>query len=99
MQKSETYLDFCFIRKKNGFLKAEVQSMFERLFHSERLHWYLDIKERDGVEIVVAEVKGMSSWNSENEVIDYLEAHASEDFWTLLHGLQFNVFPVMKGCS
>lgn len=99
MRKSETYLDFCFIRKKNGSLKEDVHSMFETLFEKERLHWFLDEKEEMGAQIVVAEVKGMSKWNSEEEVMEYLDTNASEEFWTLLQGFQFNVFPVMRGCS
>ncbi|WP_245831001.1 hypothetical protein [Sediminibacillus massiliensis] len=98
MIKSETYLDFCFITEKTGELAVEVKTMFEQLFQNERLHWYLDVKEKIGAEIVVAEVKGMSNWKSEQEVIDYLEEHASEKFWTILQGYQFQVLPVMKGC-
>ncbi|MRH44729.1 hypothetical protein GH741_18945 [Aquibacillus halophilus] len=98
MKKSETYLDFCFIREKSGQLATEVQSAFEQLFKYERLHWYLDEKEEMEAEIVVAEVKGMSRWLSEQEVIDHLEENASENFWSMLQGYQFQVLPVMKGC-
>lgn len=99
MLNSETYLDFCFIREKDGFLKEDVHSMLEALFKHKIFHWYLDVKVNMGAEIVVAEVKGMSNWNSEQEVIDYLETQATDDFWALLQGFQFNVFPVRKGCS
>ena len=95
--RSETYLDFCFIREKSGGLAEEIDQHFKELFKHERLHWYLDVKEEMGAEIVVAEVKGMSRWNSEQEVIDHLEEKAEEDFWGLLQGYQFQVLPV-KGC-
>lgn len=97
--KSETYLDFCFIREKSGGLGEEVNAIFESLFKRERLYWYLDEKENDGSEIVVAEVKGMSGWESEEEVIDFLEDYAEENFWAHLQGYQFNVLPVEKGCG
>ncbi|MFD1037756.1 hypothetical protein ACFQ3N_04940 [Virgibacillus byunsanensis] len=96
---SETYLDFCFVQKKAGTLGAKVYSSFEKIFKRERrLHWYLDEKEENGAEIVVAEVKGISRWGSEEEVIEYLEETAEEDFWNALQGYQFQVLPVKKGC-
>ncbi|MBM7570960.1 hypothetical protein [Aquibacillus albus] len=98
MQKSETYLDFCFVRKKVGHLSEEINAQLENLFKHERLNWYLDEKENQEVEIIVAEVKGMSSWGSEQAVIDYLEEYADENFWSLLQGYQFQVIPVLKGC-
>lgn len=97
--KSETYLDFCFVREYSGGLGDEVQAMFESLFKRERLYWYLDEKENLGAEIVVAEVKGMSGWESEEEVINFLEDYAEENFWTDLKGYQFNVLPVERGCG
>ncbi|MBB6454028.1 hypothetical protein HNQ94_002479 [Salirhabdus euzebyi] len=96
---SEAYLDFCFVREASGTLAKDVNVMFEELFENHRrLHWYLDEKEEQGVEIVVAEVKGMSKWKSEDDVIDYLEDKAGETFWHALQGYQFQVLPVMKGC-
>ena len=50
------------------------------LFKDIRLNWYLDEKTKDGVEIVVAEVKGMSRWESEEETIDFIEQHAGMNF-------------------
>ncbi|WP_186576358.1 hypothetical protein [Aquibacillus kalidii] len=99
MRKSETYLDFCFIQEFTGGLGNKVDKMLDDVFQKQRLKWHLDIKEAEGAEVVVAEVKGMSSWISEQEVIDHLEKEASEDFWTCLQGYQFQVLPVEKGCS
>lgn len=97
--KSETFLDFCFIREVSGELKLEVDEMLSELFKGQRLHWYLDAKVEKGVEIIVAEVKGMSRFLSEQEVIDYIEDHAVEKFWTALQGYQFAVYPAKKGCG
>ncbi|MFZ3576981.1 hypothetical protein [Virgibacillus sp. DJP39] len=94
---SETYLDFCFIQKTTGTLASDVKSMFESVFNRERLHWYLDNKEEDGMEIVVAEVKGMSRWSCEEDVIDHLEENATEQFWETLQGYQLQVLPLKKG--
>jgi hypothetical protein len=96
---SETYLDFCFIRKASGDFKAEVDSMLTKLFEGVRLNWYLDEKKEDGVEIVVAEVKGMSKWQSEDETIEYIENHAEESFWDYLQGYKMFIYPAKRGCN
>ncbi|WP_245807675.1 hypothetical protein [Halobacillus massiliensis] len=93
MMINETYLDFCFIQPKTGRLSVTVQEMFQSLFKGQRLHWYLDHKIVNDLEIVVAEVKGMSRWTSEEEVIDHLEENAGEDFWSTLNGYQLYVYP------
>lgn len=96
---SETFLDFCFIREAEGNLGTEIDQMLTNLFKGTRLHWYLDEKIVDGAEVVVAEVKGMSRWKSETEVITHLETHGEEEFWKLLHGYQLVVYPNNKGCN
>lgn len=96
---SETYLDFCFIREKNGHFAAEIHRVLSELFKDIRLNWYLDEKTEDGIEIVVAEIKGMSSWQSEEETICYIEENAGESFWKYIQGYQMNVYPVKRGCG
>jgi hypothetical protein len=96
---SETYLDFCFIRVASGNFAAEIHRMLTELFKDIRLNWYLDEKTEDGIEIVVAEVKGMSRFQSEQETIDYIEEHAGESFWKYLQGYQMNVYPAKRGCG
>ncbi|WP_019155696.1 hypothetical protein [Robertmurraya massiliosenegalensis] len=95
---SETFLDFCFIREEKGNFRNEIEQLFLSLFKGTKLHWYLDEKKLEEAEVVVAEVKGMSRWQSEAEVIQYLEEHATETFWKLLQGYQMYVYPVQKGC-
>ncbi|MED3553323.1 hypothetical protein ACTHO0_22435 [Cytobacillus praedii] len=96
---SETYLDFCFIRKSSGNFAAEVDEMLSRLFKGVRLNWYLDEKIEDDMEIVVAEVKGMSKWQSEEETIAYIEEHAEETFWDTLQGYKMFIYPAKRGCG
>ncbi|WP_026581239.1 hypothetical protein [Bacillus sp. J33] len=96
---SETYLDFCFIREASGNFASEVDQMLSELFKGIRLNWYLDEKNEDGMDIVVAEVKGMSKWESEEETIDYIEDHAGDDFWSYLQGYQMYVYPAKRGCG
>ncbi|SET02483.1 hypothetical protein SAMN05216389_104210 [Oceanobacillus limi] len=96
---SETFLDFCFVEKETGNLSNKIESTFEGLFkHERRLHWYLNKKVENGLEIIVAEVKGISKWQTEDEVIDYLESNAEEGFWNSLQGYQLQVLPVSRGC-
>ncbi len=96
---SETYLDFCFIQEPTGTLTEFVNRNFQELFKFERrLHWHLEKKMEHGAEIVVAEVKGMSRWASSEDIVEFLEAHAEDQFWKTLQGYQFKVYPVSKGC-
>jgi hypothetical protein len=96
---SETFLDFCFVREACGDFGAEIQDVLTNLFKGTRLHWYLDSKQINGADVVVAEVKGMSRWKSESEVIDHLEKNGDEKFWEFLQGYQMYVYPVEKGCN
>ena len=96
---SETYLDFCFVRDAKGDFASEIHGILADLFKDIRLNWYLDEKTKDGAEIVVAEVKGMSSWESEEETIEFIEQHAGEKFWEYLQGYQLYVYPAKRGCG
>lgn len=96
---SETFLDFCFVREASGNFGAEINAILTKLFSGTRLHWYLDEKIIEGAQVVVAEVKGMSRWQSEAEVIDHLEEHGEESFWNYLQGYQLYVYPNKKGCN
>jgi hypothetical protein len=96
---NETYLDFCFVRDAKGDLASEIHEILKDLFKDIRLNWYLDEKTKDGVEIVVAEVKGMSSWESEEETIGFIEQHAEDKFWDYLQGYQMYVYPAKRGCG
>lgn len=50
--------------------------------------------------MVVAEVKGMSNWSSEEETVQFLEEHAGEVFWQYLQGYKFFIYPAaMRGCT
>ncbi|MFC7060980.1 hypothetical protein [Halobacillus seohaensis] len=97
--KNETFLDFCFIREGSGGFSKEINEIFTNLFKGQRLHWYLDARVERGLEIIVAEVKGMSRFGSEGEVEEYLEDHADESFWKVLQGYHFQIHPATKGCA
>lgn len=96
---NETYLDFCFIREGSGNFSSEIDSLLTELFKGVRLNWYLEEKTAEGAEIVVAEVKGMSRWGSEEETIQYIEEHAGEKFWDYLQGFKMFIYPATRGCG
>lgn len=96
---NETYLDFCFIRNEAGNFAAEIDTLLANIFKGKRLNWYLEEKRQDGVEIVVAEVKGMSDWPSEADLLLYLEEHGGEVFWQYVQGYQFCIYPFKGGCQ
>lgn len=96
---NETYIDFCFIRKVTGQFASEIDKLLRSIFDGKRLNWYLEEKIIEGAEMVVAEVKGMSNWGSEDETIQFLEGHAGDQFWEYLQGYKIFIYPDMKGCS
>jgi hypothetical protein len=96
---SETYLDFCFIREQTGEFSADIDELLKNLFGKKRLNWFLEEKTVDGAEMVIAEVKGMSDWASEEETILFIEEHADSKFWEYLQGYKMFIYPVKKGCN
>jgi hypothetical protein len=96
---SETYLDFCFIREQTGEFSADIDELLKNLFGKKRLNWFLEEKTVDGAEMVIAEVKGMSDWATEEETILFIEEHADSKFWEYLQGYKMFIYPVKKGCN
>lgn len=96
---SETYLDFCFMRKPSGNFAAEINEMLTKLFSGIRLNWYLEEKIENDIEIVMAEIKGMSRWQSEDETAAFIEEHAESSFWEYLQGYKMFIYPNKRGCS
>jgi hypothetical protein len=96
---SETYIDFCFIRKESGGFAVEIDDLLKNTFGKKRLKWYLEEKIIEGAEMVVAEVKGMSDWNSEDEALSYIEDHAEGKFWEYIQGYKMFIYPVKRGCN
>ncbi|MFB3162026.1 hypothetical protein ABLO26_11660 [Neobacillus sp. 179-J 1A1 HS] len=96
---SETYLDFCFVRGESVGFSKEIEQILKETFGKKRLNWYLEEKTIEGAEMVIAEVKGMSDWNSEEETILFLEENAGEKFWEYLQGYKMFIYPVKRGCN
>lgn len=100
MMNNETYLDFCFIRKSAGNFVTEIDEMLTKLFEGVKVNWYLEEKSLEDAEMVVAEVKGMSHWRSEEETLHFLEEHGGNQFWEYLQGYKMFIYPVtMRGCN
>lgn len=96
---SETYIDFCFVRPEAGDFTAEIDELLKNTFSKKRLNWFLEEKIIDGAEMVVAEIKGMSDWSSEEETIQFIEENAAEKFWEYLQGFKMFIYPVKRGCN
>jgi hypothetical protein len=99
MMNNETYLDFCFVRKQAGHFAPEIEGILDQLFQGKRLNWYLEEKLLEDAEMVIAEIKGMSDWSSEEETIQFLEEHAGSEFWEYLQGYKMFIYPVKRGCT
>lgn len=96
---NETYIDFCFMRKESGDFSKEIDQMLRELFKGKRLNWYLEEKASEGADVVVAEIKGMSDWQSEEEAIMFIEAASGEMFWKYLQGYKMFIYPASRGCN
>lgn len=96
---SETYIDFCFMRAESSGFAAEIDELLKSLFGKKRLDWFLEEKTVDGTDMVVAEIKGMSNWGSEEETIQFIEENAGEKFWEYLQGYKMFIYPVKRGCE
>jgi hypothetical protein len=94
--KSEVMLDFCFIRTPKGDFKQEISNELNQLF-GDTIHWYLDAKEEENIEVVIAEVRGMGAWKSEKAVVQHIEENGTDTFWEWLQGYRMNVYPNSKG--
>lgn len=93
---SETYIDFCFIRENKGSLAKEIDEILSELFKDIKLNWYLEEKEIEETAVVVAEIKGMSRWQSEEETISFIENNATDLFWSYLQGYKIFIYPVKR---
>lgn len=96
---SETYIDFCFMRNGLGNFAPEINVLLKDIFRGVRVNWYLEEKSAEGADIVIAEVKGMSRWESEAEVINYLENQGGDAFWEYLQGYKMYIYPAKRGCN
>ncbi|OCA83355.1 hypothetical protein A8F94_18160 [Bacillus sp. FJAT-27225] len=97
---SETYIDFIFARKAadSGF-SQEIDSLLAELFPSKRISWYLDEKVSEGADVVIAEIKGMSPFQNEDEAIEFIEQRAGDTFWEYLQGYKIFIYPNKRGCG
>ncbi|MUT67975.1 hypothetical protein [Paenibacillus sp. NEAU-GSW1] len=100
----EFFLDLCFIREHepepiHRFEQA-VQKQLDHLF-SGTGSWYTEGKQQDQADIVVAEVKGMAKWQSEEDIVAYIEANAAPPFMAWLQGyrIQLDIKEAHEGCS
>jgi len=96
---SETYIDFCFVRPEIGDFALVIDELLKQIFAKKRLNWFLEEKTYEGIEMVVAEIKGMSNWQSEEETIQFIEEHAGDAFWGYLQGYKMFIYPVLRGCN
>ncbi|MEW9701294.1 hypothetical protein [Paenibacillus sp. SI8] len=96
---SEFTLDLCFIREHaESPFDARIEQLLEALFAGKGT-WYIDSRVEEGLDIAVAEVKGMASWQNEDELLHYIEESAASDpasgsdCWDSLQGYQVKVTP------
>ncbi|WP_079913255.1 hypothetical protein [Paenibacillus sp. 32352] len=99
MMASEFALDLCFIREHaQPPFKTALDQQLQELFAG-RGSWYIDYREEEGLDIAVAEVKGLGIWESEDDLICYIEdsiendGNSASSCWGHLQGYQVKVTP------
>ncbi|MCS7461523.1 hypothetical protein N0M98_15330 [Paenibacillus doosanensis] len=102
---TEFALDLCFIREHGQLpLPTLIDRELQKLFAG-RGSWYIDFKVKEGLDIAVAEVKGLGTWETEDELLQYIEesmeqdSDSAEDSWEYLQGYQVKVWPKIDAGS
>ncbi|MDD9267091.1 hypothetical protein ACFPES_08660 [Paenibacillus sp. GCM10023248] len=102
---SEFALDLVFIREHTDTpFYTVIDNQISALFTGKG-NWYIDLREDEGLDIAVVELKGMGAWDNENELLSYIDDRVPYDSssdiscWNHLHGYQVKVSPkVDAGC-
>jgi hypothetical protein len=95
---SEYFIHLCFIRPELSE-PTEPTNFVETLQEEARLLFptvsslYVDRKCEEDLEIVVCELNGLSLWETEEEVLLYMEERLSEEWLSLLAGYKIQVIP------
>lgn len=87
--KAEFTIDLVFIRyniTEQNFTDS-VEEELKTLF-AEIGKWTIKARQDGQLDILTAEINGIWSWESEAEIIAYLEHNASAQFWEWLQGFQ-----------
>src|SRR5687767_4015788 len=86
--KAEFFLDLCFIRgvdERKGSFVENIEEEMGQLFGG-KATWYIEGRQEEDVEIVLVEVKGIGEWEKQDDVVEYIEQHASDSFLEWLQG-------------
>lgn len=91
---SEFMLDLCFIRPatENPDFFLEIETEIRALFQDSGT-WYVDGKTADGLDIATVEINGLSHWETEDNVIAYVETRMTSECWNWLQGYKLRVVP------
>lgn len=93
---SEFSLEMVFIREAEVTELPEFQAVIERelsrLFKP-YAQWSASGRTEGGLELVTAEMKGIGPWESEDEVLTYMDSKTDESFWNWLQGYRLQVEP------
>lgn len=93
--KSEFFIDLIFIRECESDTSAHsfartIDEQLNSLF-SELANWSLEPKQEDNLDFVLVEVMGSGVWEREEDILAYLEDHASPPFWNWLQGYRIQI--------
>lgn len=89
---SEFVLDLVFVRQQSAEapFAAAIEDEVCRLF-SGRGSWHTETKREEGLDIAVVAVNGLAAWDTEDDVLDYMDARMQSDCWNWLNGYHLKV--------
>ncbi|CAH1203889.1 hypothetical protein PAECIP111893_02107 [Paenibacillus plantiphilus] len=95
---NEFIVDLCFIRPQTEqsppfpTIESELDLLFSTSAAS-AVPCYVDRKREEGLDIAVAQISGLSTWSSEQDVITYMEAGMERNSLEWLSGYRIQVVP------
>lgn len=99
MRISQLLWDLCFVTTAGSCTDMRQVIEDELCGLDERITWFIEAKERDGLDIVVAEGKGLTSCETEDQFLTAVDPHLISPCWDWLSGYQLQVIPQMDAGS
>ncbi|MFC4102250.1 hypothetical protein [Paenibacillus xanthanilyticus] len=85
--------DLCFIRPAGwgGVLEGEAEALTRKLFPGAAVETEASVEE--GLDVAVVRVNGLAAWQSEAELMEWLDDKMPESWWIWLAGIKAEVMP------
>lgn len=90
----EYQANLCFVRPGDwgdAVLAEEVAALARKLFPGASVD--VSAAREEGLDVAVARVNGLAAWQTEEQLLDWLDARLPEEWWIWLSGYTVEVMP------